>query len=79
MSWGAQSRSEDAKTPSASRGRSQKPELGCCPIQPHMKLSTSLNGPQRTSYAFIKVSISEGVKAISILSLAAIFLSPKFR
>jgi hypothetical protein len=27
MSWGAQSRSEDAKTPSGLRGRSEKPEL----------------------------------------------------
>jgi hypothetical protein len=36
MSWGAQNRSEDAKTPSGSRGRSEKPELDRCPIQPYM-------------------------------------------
>ena len=41
MSWGAQSRSEDAKTPSASRGMSQKPEPDCCPIQPYTKPSTT--------------------------------------
>jgi hypothetical protein len=35
MSWGAQSRSEDAKTPSTPRGRSEKPELDLCPVQPH--------------------------------------------
>jgi hypothetical protein len=34
MSWGAQSRSEDAKPPSVGRGRSEKPELGCRPVQP---------------------------------------------
>ena len=33
MSWGAQNRSKDAKTPSASRGMSKNPELGCCPVQ----------------------------------------------
>jgi hypothetical protein len=37
MSWGAQNRSEDAKTPSTPRGRSKKPEPGCCPIQPYSK------------------------------------------
>jgi hypothetical protein len=34
MSWGAQSRSKDAKTPSAGRGMSENPELDCCPVQP---------------------------------------------
>jgi hypothetical protein len=38
MSWRAQSRSKDAKTPSAAGVRSQKPELGCCPIQPYIYL-----------------------------------------
>jgi hypothetical protein len=35
MSWGAQSRSKDAKTPSAGRAMSEKPELDRCPIQPY--------------------------------------------
>jgi hypothetical protein len=35
MSWGAQNRFEDAKTPSGSRGRSDKPEPDRCPIQPY--------------------------------------------
>jgi hypothetical protein len=35
MSLGAQNRSEDAKTPSASSGMSKKPVLGRCPIQPY--------------------------------------------
>jgi hypothetical protein len=35
MSWGAQNRSKDAKTPSVAGGRSKKPELDCCPIQPY--------------------------------------------
>jgi hypothetical protein len=38
MSWGAQSRSKDAKTPSVAGGRSKKPEPGCCPIQPYLKV-----------------------------------------
>jgi hypothetical protein len=33
MSWGAQSRSKDAKTPSAGRGMSEKTELNLWPIQ----------------------------------------------
>jgi hypothetical protein len=36
MSWGSQNRSEDAKTPSGSRGRSDKPELGLWPVQPYL-------------------------------------------
>jgi hypothetical protein len=39
MSWGAQNRSKDAKTPSASRGRLIKPELDCCPIQPYKNMA----------------------------------------
>jgi hypothetical protein len=35
MSWRAQNRSKDAKTPSAAGVRSQKPELDCCPVQPY--------------------------------------------
>ena len=35
MSWRAQNRSKDAKTPSGSRGRLIKPELDCCPVQPY--------------------------------------------
>ena len=35
MSWGAQNRSKDAKTPSVAGVRSDKPELGCCPVQPY--------------------------------------------
>jgi hypothetical protein len=35
MSWGAQNRSKDAKTPSVAGGRSDKPELDRCPIQPY--------------------------------------------
>ena len=35
MSWRAQSRYKDAKTPSVGRGMSEKPELGLWPIQPY--------------------------------------------
>jgi hypothetical protein len=37
MSWGAQNRSKDAKTPTAGRGMSDKPELDRCPVQPYYK------------------------------------------
>jgi hypothetical protein len=37
MSWGAQNRSKDAKTPSAGRGMSEKPEPGLWPIQPYYR------------------------------------------
>jgi hypothetical protein len=35
MSWGAQSRSKDAKTPSAARALSRNPKLALCGIQPY--------------------------------------------
>ena len=35
MSWGAQNRSKDAKTPSVGRAMSDKPELDRCPVQPY--------------------------------------------
>jgi hypothetical protein len=36
MSWRAQNRSKDAKTPSGSRGRSEKPEPGLWPVQQYL-------------------------------------------
>ena len=35
MSWGAQNRSEDAKTPGVAGVRSDKPEPVSCPVQPY--------------------------------------------
>jgi hypothetical protein len=37
MSWGAQNRSKDAKTPSAGLAMSKKTEPGLWPVQPYMK------------------------------------------
>jgi hypothetical protein len=37
MSWGAQSRSEDAKTPGVAGVRSDKPEPVSCPVQPYVR------------------------------------------
>jgi hypothetical protein len=37
MSWGAQNRSKDAKTPSVGRGMSENPEQGLWPVQPKTK------------------------------------------
>jgi hypothetical protein len=36
MSWGAQNRSKDAKTPSVGRGMSEKPEPGLWPVHPYI-------------------------------------------
>jgi hypothetical protein len=38
MSWRAQNRSKDAKNPSVAGGRSRKPKLALCGIQPYMYL-----------------------------------------
>jgi hypothetical protein len=38
MSWGAQNRPEDAKTPSVAGGRSEKPELDLWPIQQYVHM-----------------------------------------
>jgi hypothetical protein len=43
MSWGAQNRSEDAKTPSVAGGRSDKPEPVSWPVQPYGIASTICN------------------------------------
>jgi hypothetical protein len=37
MSWGAQNRSKDAKTPSAGRVMSRKPKPALCGIQPYRR------------------------------------------
>jgi hypothetical protein len=36
MSWRAQNRSKDAKTPSVGLAMLIKPELDCCPVQPYV-------------------------------------------
>jgi hypothetical protein len=36
MSWRAQSRSKDAKTPSVGRAMSENPEPGLWPVQPYL-------------------------------------------
>jgi hypothetical protein len=47
MSWGAQNRSEDAKTPSAAGVWSENPELDLWPIQPYLGSSQNvLKGPR---------------------------------
>jgi hypothetical protein len=48
MSWGAQNRSKDAKTPSAGRAMSENPEPGLWPVQPY-DLLANLFGPEPPS------------------------------
>jgi hypothetical protein len=45
MSWGAQNRSKDAKTPSAALGMSEKPKLELCGIQPYTNIYLKVYTP----------------------------------
>jgi hypothetical protein len=51
MSWGAQNRSEDTKTPSVGRGMSKKPEPDCCPVQPYQKSAIRIRNPYRILFS----------------------------
>jgi hypothetical protein len=51
MSWGGQNRSKDAKTPSAGRGMSEKPELDLRPVQPY-QISHTGQAPARQHVLF---------------------------
>jgi hypothetical protein len=56
MSWGAQNRSKDAKTPSVARVLSENPELDLWPIQPYMEermeLLQAMRVPSRSQEHF---------------------------
>jgi hypothetical protein len=52
MSWGAQNRSKDAKTPSAGRGMSDKPEPGLWPVQPYT--ATCMDDPSGDIGVYIR-------------------------
>jgi hypothetical protein len=43
VSWGAQNRSKDAKTPSAGPAMSEKPKLALCGIQPYVPYANSVS------------------------------------
>jgi hypothetical protein len=72
MSWGAQNRSEDAKTPSGSRGRSDKPELGLWPVQPY-EFRTSAGPPGLHSFPFEHTAY--GLVLLSLLPSGSLVLS----
>jgi hypothetical protein len=63
MSWGAQNRSKDAKTPSASRGMSENPNLELCGIQPYSWLhgysGANLAGIRHMLQVSIRVPVEE--------------------
>ena len=59
MSWGAQNRSKDEKTPSVGRVMSEKPEPDCCPVQPY-GMVPSLDGKGAMSYHFAGMDSLEG-------------------
>ena len=54
MSWRAQSRSKDAKTPSVAGVRLIKPEPGCCPVQPYHTKCTKKCGLRTSCNAVLK-------------------------
>jgi hypothetical protein len=45
MSWRAQNRSKDAKTPSEALAMSKTPEPDCCPIQPYLRGDQTAHPP----------------------------------
>jgi hypothetical protein len=46
MSWGAQNRSKDAKTPSVAGVRSRKPKPALCGIQPYLLVTIPFLGDE---------------------------------
>jgi hypothetical protein len=54
MSWGAQNRSKDAKTPSAGRAMSRKSKLELCGIQPYHTKRTKKCGLRTNCNAVLK-------------------------
>ena len=58
MTWGAQNRSEDAKTPSVAGGRSEKPELDLWPIQPYVALSAATPSPINTWRTLLRSGVA---------------------
>jgi hypothetical protein len=56
MSWGAQNRSKDAKTPSVGLAMSRKPKLELCGIQPYSsenKIHLFLTFPELQSFSVV--------------------------
>jgi hypothetical protein len=51
MSWGAQNRSKDAKTPSAGRVMSRNPKLALCGIQPYLRYTTRSIAVDKLSFS----------------------------
>jgi hypothetical protein len=60
MSWGAQTRSKDAKTPSVGLAMSENPEPDSCPVQPCALLASLVWATA------IAVAVSDGVVHISV-------------
>ena len=60
MSWGAQNRSKDEKTPSTARALSRKPKLALCGIQPYF------NRLVLRSVSFSGIQTDDGVKGKSL-------------
>jgi hypothetical protein len=58
MSWRAQNRSKDAKTPSVALAMSKNPEPDCCPVQPYIY---NMPWPYAYVYLIFGVVLSEVV------------------
>jgi hypothetical protein len=61
MSWRAQSRSKDAKTPSVAGGRSEKPELDLRPVQQYLKYALGRQTNRQKPPVLVEVT-AEGTK-----------------
>jgi hypothetical protein len=76
MSWGAQNRSKDAKTPSVAGVRSDKPELDCCPIQPYCTGSCtgSCTGPAGGEIFLRAIAIGRVLTTVPFLLVSSILV-----
>jgi hypothetical protein len=76
MSWGAQNRSKDAKTPSTPRDRSEKPEPGLWPVQPYQ------GGPAFVPHvehlhADCRLAVFDEIPIRRLIYLSAALVSPR--
>jgi hypothetical protein len=59
MSWGAQNRSKEAKTPSVAGVRLIKPEPDCCPVQPYAYIRMRSHEIRAARDDFNELSVNE--------------------
>jgi hypothetical protein len=71
MSWGAQNRSKDAKTPSVAGGRSRKPKPALCGIQPYAAVIAAVVGQLSVARNMLKKVLALGLFAMPVPTSAS--------